>query len=240
MIQIKTKSMVLTVALAAVAIVGGAPEAVSDHIPGHDDSDPVFPVPIPGPEFFTGGILFVTAIGPDEGTVITGTTFDITYVSDGATPASDILIHVGVQLESGEVSTFITGADLGFTSGPGTFKGTYSTDVLNGVVVGVIGRQSIVDLEIGAVDGGIEGTGFFDDSFINFDVIPIVPAIMGDMNCDDELSTADIAPFVLALRDPNRYELVFDDCDISRGDFNGDGEVNGLDISGFVAAMTSP
>ena len=66
------------------------------HIPGHQDSDPVFRMPIPGREFFEGGgtegsVLFFTAIGPVEGTIITNTQFDITYVSDGITAASDIV-----------------------------------------------------------------------------------------------------------------------------------------------------
>ena len=71
----KARSMkyrVLTVSalcvIAAGLAVSGLPRGVrADHIPNHDNDDPIFPVPIPGQEFFSGGILFVTAIGPQAG-----------------------------------------------------------------------------------------------------------------------------------------------------------------------------
>jgi hypothetical protein len=151
-----------------------ATPAVGDHIPGHDNSDPVFPVPLPTEEFFNGGVVFVTAIGPAAGTEITNTTFDITWVSDGITPASDLMIEVGVLLETGFAEFEIHGSDLGFGSGAGTFHGTFSTDALNGIVApGFIPPHSIVHLTIGSITGGIDGYAYFESSFINFDVIPV-------------------------------------------------------------------
>lgn len=158
------------VALSVLALAGAA---MADHIPGHDDSDPVFPVPIPGQDFFDGGIIFVTAIGPAAGTEITNTTFDITYVSDGLTPASDLLIEVGILLDTGYTEISLTGADLGFGSGAGTFTGTYSTHDLDGIAQAGFLPHSTVDLAIGATTGGIDGTGYFENSFINFDVINV-------------------------------------------------------------------
>ncbi len=160
--------------IAACGLVMTSTAALADHIPGHDNCDPVFPVPLPGQEFFDGGVLFGTLIGPLADSVITNTTFDITYVSDGATPASDLFIEIMVQVDDKFRPFCLTGADLGFGSGPGTFQGTLQTDVLNGVVwPGFLPPNSTVDLFIDAVGGGgIQGSGFFVDSFILFDVIP--------------------------------------------------------------------
>jgi len=175
----KKLASMFTVTIAGLALLATATNTLADHINGHDNCDPVFPVPLPGQQFFDGGILFVTAIGPVDGDIITNTTFDITWVSDGATPASDLQIHGSVQVDETLAYFTVTGADLGFGSGPGEFKGTFSTDELNGVVWPsfFFPPYSIVDLEISAVNGGIQGSAYFVDSFINFDVIPAPPCI---------------------------------------------------------------
>ena len=46
---------------AALALSAGSS---ADHIPGHQNGDPTFPMPIPGQNDFSGGIAFVTLIGP--------------------------------------------------------------------------------------------------------------------------------------------------------------------------------
>ena len=78
----------LSVIVAGLAVSGLPRDVTADHIPGHGTGDPIFPVPFPGQEFFDGGILFVTALGPEGGSEIHNTSFDITWVSDGATPCS--------------------------------------------------------------------------------------------------------------------------------------------------------
>jgi len=161
-----------------VAVSGSA--AWADHIPGHDNCDPEFPMPLPGQEFFSGGVLFVTFIGPLEDDVITNTTFDIHWVSDGATPAADLFMEFTVQVNNQFVDFCLTGADLGFGSGPGTFKGTLQTDVLNGVVwpSPLFPPHSTVELVIDAVGGGgIQGTSFFVGSVVRFAVIPAPPCV---------------------------------------------------------------
>jgi hypothetical protein len=171
------KPIRLTALLVLCLLAAGPGAILADHIPGHDACDPTFPAPIPGQNDFSGGgvILFVTLIGPEEDTVITGTTFDVTYVSDGTTPASELELVVSVQLDSGEAEVSVLGSDLGFGSGPGTFVGTLQTSALNGVVAPGI-PAAVVRLEITRSDGGpIEGTAYFEDSFIVFDVIPPPP-----------------------------------------------------------------
>jgi hypothetical protein len=60
--------------------------------------------------------------------------------------------------------------------------------------------------------------------------------VMGDANCDGQLSFGDINPFVLLLT--GAYDQVFPDCDgATFCDFNGDDVVDFLDINPFVAAL---
>jgi hypothetical protein len=61
--------------------------------------------------------------------------------------------------------------------------------------------------------------------------------LLGDMNCDGIVSSADIDPFVVALTDPAAYVVLYPDCDILNGDINGDGLVTAADIDPFVAIL---
>lgn len=67
-------------------------------------------------------------------------------------------------------------------------------------------------------------------------VLVYSPELLGDLNCDNNVTTSDIAPFVLALVAPSTYESTFD-CNLLRGDMNGDLAVNGADVQGFVALL---
>ena len=129
----RMSTRILVVLFAGLALLVSPVGTLGDHIPNHDNCDDTFPMPIPGQEHFDGGLMFVNLIGPVDDHVITNTTFDITYVSDGATSASDLLLHGFITVDGGTSDFTVTGADLGFGSGPGTFTGTYETDALNGV-----------------------------------------------------------------------------------------------------------
>lgn len=63
------------------------------------------------------------------------------------------------------------------------------------------------------------------------------PFVLGDVNCDGTVNTADIDAFVQALLDPEGYNTNFPDCDISRADMNSSGDVNTGDIDLFVDAL---
>jgi hypothetical protein len=130
---------------------------------------------LPGQEFFDGGFLFVTGIGPPSGSTIVNTTFDINYVSDGTTPASELAIHVTAPVDGVHVDTDVIGTDLGFTSGPGTFTGTFATTALNGVTWNTFLPTPVIDIEIGSTNfpPAIDGSGYFVDSFIIFDYVPV-------------------------------------------------------------------
>jgi hypothetical protein len=174
----------LTCALAATAWTLAASPILGDHIPGHDNADPVFPAPIPGQADFNGGgaILFATLIGPPNGTTIYDTNLDITYVSDGVTPASDLVIVISMNIDGQSHELDITGADLGFGGGSGTFEGTLQTDLFNGVISGGLPPNSTINLQIGSTTGGVNGTAYFVDSFIYLTVqkpgpVPALSAI---------------------------------------------------------------
>jgi hypothetical protein len=61
---------------------------------------------------------------------------------------------------------------------------------------------------------------------------------MGDMNCDGQVSPADIDPFVIALVDPDGYAVQFPDCRLLNADLNHDGTVSAADIDPFVILLT--
>jgi hypothetical protein len=65
------------------------------------------------------------------------------------------------------------------------------------------------------------------------------PAIAGDLNCDGNVSYADINPFVLALTGQAEYERVYPDCRWMNADANRDGVVSYADINPFVNCLTS-
>ena len=163
--------------IAACGLALASPAALADHIPGHDDCDPVFPIPLPGEEFWNGNgaVFFVTFIGPLAGSVVTNTTYDITYFSDGTTPASELFMEFSMQIDNVFVEFSLTGADLGFGNGPGTFHGTLQTDAFNGVVSqGFPGPNSTIEFVVDVVGGGaVQGDAHFIDSFMLLDVNPL-------------------------------------------------------------------
>ncbi|MDX2200843.1 MAG: thrombospondin type 3 repeat-containing protein [Phycisphaerae bacterium] len=64
------------------------------------------------------------------------------------------------------------------------------------------------------------------------------PAIvLGDLNCDGNVSVGDIGPFVIAVTDPAQYSAHFAACNVLNGDLNLDLQVTVGDIGGFVALL---
>jgi C1A family cysteine protease len=63
--------------------------------------------------------------------------------------------------------------------------------------------------------------------------------LLGDMNCDDIVSAADIDPFVTALTNGEAgYQAAFPDCNYLNADVNGDGVVSAADIDPLVQLLT--
>jgi hypothetical protein len=63
--------------------------------------------------------------------------------------------------------------------------------------------------------------------------------IPGDLNCDGNISQADIAAFVFALTEPSRYEQLYPSCDRWLADVNDDGQISVGDIAHFVALLAT-
>jgi thiol-disulfide isomerase/thioredoxin len=60
----------------------------------------------------------------------------------------------------------------------------------------------------------------------------------GDLNCDGVVDNFDIAPFVLALTNPEGYAEQYPECDPMFGDVNEDGQLNNFDIGPFVQLIS--
>jgi hypothetical protein len=158
--MVRMPSIAFTVLLFLLA----TPIAAAHDAPG--STNYAMPIP-PGP--YTGQITFVTLVGPAAGAEILHTTWNVTFSSGpGGTPASDVLFELTVPLETGFVEQLVSGADLGWPSSTGTFEGTLSTDLLNGVLVGGLFPFSTPSLDFGATTGGL--TGKFIDSAVNFEL----------------------------------------------------------------------
>ncbi len=71
-------------------------------------------------------------------------------------------------------------------------------------------------------------------------VAVFVPALPGDINCDQWVNALDIEPFILALFDPDEYEARWPHCDLMRADLNGDGSVNAFDIEPLLNLLFGP
>jgi len=66
-----------------------------------------------------------------------------------------------------------------------------------------------------------------------------VAYIAGDVNCDGEVSFADINPFVLYLSNFDTWQSEYPDCPPENGDINGDGEFPSFrDINAFVSLLS--
>jgi YD repeat-containing protein len=60
---------------------------------------------------------------------------------------------------------------------------------------------------------------------------------MADMNCDGQVTSADISAFTLAMTNPEQYAITYEDCLLALGDLNGDGYVTAADITLFTQMM---
>lgn len=164
-----TLARIVVVLLRVGVLLAASTFANADHVPGHDDCDPTFPVPLPDQQTYSGGIIFLTAIGPFAETQILETVINVKYISDGATPAEELLFNISVPVDGKQRELVLTGAELGFGEGPGTFRGRLATHFFDGQVwLNSPGPSSIVEIGIGAVNGGVEGTAYFVNSSITF------------------------------------------------------------------------
>ncbi len=67
----------------------------------------------------------------------------------------------------------------------------------------------------------------------------VVPAGVGDLNCDGVVNFDDIDGFVIAVTGQAAYAAAYPDCEWLSGDIDGDGAVTFDDINGFVGCLTT-
>jgi hypothetical protein len=85
------------------------------------------------------------------------------------------------------------------------------------------------------IDTGIGTPPIVDIGAFEFQV----PFANGDLNCDGTVTTADVAPFVMALISPSDYIQAFPNCNLFLADMNNDFVANALDIQLFVGELLS-
>lgn len=142
--------------------------AFGDHIDGHHESDPVYPLVIPNVD---GAAIHASLIGPLEGTIITHARFDVHLTTDGQMKGSELLIELSIPVDDDFRSLTVTGSDLGFGDGPGPYHGTLETDYFNGEVWKLpIFDRSMPSIAIQSTEGGIPGDIDLGGSFVYLDV----------------------------------------------------------------------
>jgi hypothetical protein len=161
--------------LAAASVLGLGPTASAHDLPNSTE----FSIFLPEDQF-TGQIMFITYIGPPAGQNVWHATADFTWVSIGGTPASNILVNFELAIDGITEHWTVTGADLGWGSGPGTYTGTIGTDLLNGLLTpNGPGGSTIINVDIGTTTGdGLTG-GHFDNSSFTLELAPVpAPSVL--------------------------------------------------------------
>jgi hypothetical protein len=123
----------------------------------------------PGP--YANQVTFIHFIGPDVGEVVTNSTLDLTWISDGSMPASELFLEFKITADGASHTWSVTGADFGWGSGAGTFTGTLESSLLNGVASHGFFPHSTIDLIIDRVGGG-GVTGQFMNSTLSMALQP--------------------------------------------------------------------
>ncbi|MBN2446105.1 MAG: hypothetical protein JXO22_05245 [Phycisphaerae bacterium] len=117
-------------------------------------------------------------------------------------------------------------------------NGKYSIQVAHDTKQGQKGGTAIETITYDPATGAVEGgsPGFFSGSMLRGFVVecPRPPGTVGDANGDGVVDVFDIDAFVLAITNPELFELLYPDADISLCDTNGDGVVDVFDIDSFV------
>ena len=111
----------------------------------HGPTGSTFVAPLPELQL-NSQLIFASLIGPKVGETIAHTTLDIQWESNGVFPPSELLLDFRVFVNGGSSKSWtVTGADLGWGAGAGTYFGQLDTDELNGVAWHFIAPDAIID-----------------------------------------------------------------------------------------------
>ncbi|MGE3180752.1 MAG: hypothetical protein AB7N71_03920, partial [Phycisphaerae bacterium] len=206
-------------------------------------------VRIEGPMTVTGGEI--TGVGTLA--TVGATTLDSVTLKPGESPGilnltGNMPIQTATTVTEIEIGGFTPGAqhDQINVTGSARFGGTLRVRSVNGYVPAVGDSFRIFNYANHSPSAdrytSFESVGFPGILTVRVDYeadhANIVIVAVGDINCDGAITVSDIAPLVIALTDPENYEMLFPNCPILDADINGDGEITVADIGPFVALLT--
>ena len=195
----------------------------------------VFPFPTAPLSIF--GLQFsADHLGPVDGT-ITGSTVNLTLQTDGSFDASNLRIQLQAPTGDDFPLLTLTGAELGWTSGAGTFNATVKTDAFNGpILIGELDPKADFSLwliSLSSVSGPLGGQ--LIDSTWEVEVGP--DAAPADLNGDGSVDGLDLgillAHWSIPAGSPGCGGAM-----LCAADINGDGVVDGLDLGILLASWT--
>lgn len=124
----------------------------------HDlDGNTIFVAPVPD-QTMTGEVVLATLIGPPSGSTVVHAELSLNFTTNGAVNAADVQLDFGLSLDGVGKHWLVSGSDLGWGSGSGTFSGTIATDDFFGQIgQGFLPGASVISLDIHATTGGVWG-----------------------------------------------------------------------------------
>jgi hypothetical protein len=194
-----------------------------------------FVAPLPT-DNYTGKILTATLIGPTNDSHVLHATLAVTWNSHPNMPASDLGLEFTLPTVNGSEHWIVTGADLGFGDGPGTFTATLDSDDLNGIVFWPLPPNAIIHFDIFNATGTDGVWGQFQNSSLTLEIEGEAPDPSGSVPDGSEVPGP---PLTVAKALNNRIELSWADSCGADSDFEiYEGELNG-DFANHVPRFCS-
>ena len=152
-------------ALWTAAVFLGSPIGLA-----HGPTGSTFVAPLPELQL-NSQLILASLIGPKVGKTIAHTTLDIEWESNGVFPPSELLLEFEIFVNGGtQKSWIVTGSDLGWGAGAGTYFGQLDTDDLNGVAWHFLAPDAIIDFTVATASGTGGVTGKLTNSTLTFDL----------------------------------------------------------------------
>lgn len=86
----------------------------------------------------------------------------------------------------------------------------------------------------------VHSRNFSDPQLRPMLIIEVEPVLAGDVNCDNQLDIQDASALVMALVDPDAFEVNHPGCDIDHADVDHNGLADGRDISRLIELLMMP
>lgn len=174
--------------------------------------------------FATSSFTFSESFGPVTITFVDDTFVDLTYNAyDWYFNVTDNAIN-----------------DLGRVKLQGGFEDTSSGNPRIYQTTFDLVALGLSDKPVKSLTFGVASYTHSDRTTCIFAVSGVTPQVVGDMNCDGQLTPDDVMPFALALIAPDAYDASYPTCNAQLADVSQDGVVDGADIQAFIDALLPP